>query len=118
MEEVYIELTKLLSKYVKKFDKKDKFFLVGFNNASFDNAFLRAFFVQNGDEYFGSYFWPNPVDVYAMATRKLFHLRPEMKTFKLMDVANVCKMEIDESRLHDAVYDVELTRNIYYYYDN
>ena len=42
---------------LEKFDKKDKFFLVGYNNASFDNQFFRAFFVQNNDMYFGSYFW-------------------------------------------------------------
>ena len=39
MKEVYSKLIVLLSKYVDKFDKKDKFHLVGYNNASFDNPF-------------------------------------------------------------------------------
>lgn len=53
MGEVYTEFTKMLGKYVGKFDKKDKFFTVGFNNAAFDNQFLRAFFCTK----WGPVFW-------------------------------------------------------------
>ena len=34
MEEVYCKLVALLSRYVSKYNKADKFFLVGYNNAS------------------------------------------------------------------------------------
>ena len=67
MREVYVKFVNMLSKYVDKFDKKDKFFLVGYNNASFDNHFLKAFFVQNGDHYFYSWFWVNSIDVMAVS---------------------------------------------------
>ncbi len=113
MQEVYKELIEILSKYVDKFDKKDKFYLIGFNNASFDNQFLRAFFVQNNDNYFGSWFWSNPLDVFIMATPKLMSVRHEMENFQLKTVAKKLGIEIDESRLHDAVYDIEITREIY-----
>lgn len=56
MHEVYLEFVNMLSKYVDKYNKDDKFFLVGYNNASFDNSFLKAFFVQNGDSFFYSCF--------------------------------------------------------------
>jgi DNA polymerase-3 subunit epsilon len=46
---VYKKLVILIGKYVDKYNKKDKFHLVGYNNASFDNQFFRAFFVQNND---------------------------------------------------------------------
>ena len=46
MNIIYKQIVEMLSKYVDKFDKKDKFHLVGYNNASFDNSFFRAFFVQ------------------------------------------------------------------------
>lgn len=42
MEEGYRQLVGILSKYVNKFDKRDKMYLVGYNNAGFDNNFLRA----------------------------------------------------------------------------
>lgn len=114
MAEGYSRLVEILSKYVYKYDKKDKFYLAGYNNASFDNAFLRAFFVQNGDKYFGSWFWSNCLDVYVLATPHLFDRRPMMENVKLMTVAREMGIEIDESKLHDATYDIELTREIYY----
>ncbi|MCX4294728.1 MAG: 3'-5' exonuclease, partial [Prevotella sp.] len=46
MEEIYRQFVDLLAKYVDRYNKKDKFFLVGYNNASFDNQFLRGWFLQ------------------------------------------------------------------------
>lgn len=113
MGEIYKQLILMLSKYVKKYDKLDKFYLVGFNNASFDNQFFRAFFVQNGDEYFGSWFWPNPIDVYVFATPHLHKERTTMENFKLKTVAKHLLIEVDETRLHDAEYDINLTHQIF-----
>jgi DNA polymerase-3 subunit epsilon len=113
MGEVYKALILILSKYCNKFDKSDKFYLVGFNNASFDNQFLRAFFVQNADQYFGSWFWPNPVDVYVFATPYLHKDRTKMENFKLKTVAKHLGIEVDETKLHDALYDIHLTQQIF-----
>lgn len=121
MDEVFIEFSNMLSKYVDKFNKSDKFYLVGFNNASFDNQFLRAWFVQNAasekerayGNYFGSWFWANCLDVYVLATPYLFNVRSQMVDFKLKTVAKCLGISVDESKLHDAEYDIELTRSIY-----
>lgn len=113
MYNVYLQFTKMLAKYVNKFDKRDKFFLVGYNNASFDNQFLRAFFVQNGDNYFGSYFWSSSLDVMVLATKHLMNERHNMKDFKLSTVASFAGIKIDESKLHDAEYDINITRQLY-----
>ena len=82
MHEVYLEFVNMLSKYVDKYNKDDKFFLVGYNNASFDNSFLKAFFVQNGDSFFYSWFWVNSIDVMVLATQHLMMKRHLMKDFK------------------------------------
>lgn len=113
MQAVYESLTGLLTKYVDKCDKKDKMFLVGYNCAAFDIPFLRAFFVQNGDKYFGSYFYPNPIDVYVLASAALMDERGDMPDFKLGSVAKKLGAKVDSKKLHDALYDVELTYNIY-----
>lgn len=88
--------------------------LVGYNNAGFDNSFLRALFQQCGDKYFGSWFYPNCMDVYVMVTPFLMGVRNDMENFKLMTVARTMGIEIDENKLHDATYDIELTRDIFY----
>ena len=110
---VYLDIINLLNKYVDKYDKKDKFYLVGYNNSAFDNAFFRAFFVQNNDNYFGSYFWANSIDVMVLATCFLLKERSKMKDFKLKTVAEHLGIKIEEERLHLAAYDVEITREIY-----
>jgi DNA polymerase-3 subunit epsilon len=48
------------------------------------------------------------------ATEKLLHTRTDMIDFKLKTVAKQMGIEVDETKLHDAIYDIQLTRNIYY----
>lgn len=61
MGTVYRQFVAMLGKYVDKYNSKDKFFLVGYNNAAFDNQFLRGFFLQNNDKFlvhgFGQIQW-------------------------------------------------------------
>lgn len=111
-DEVYRDLIAMLNRYCDKYVPSDKFFLVGFNNASFDNQFLREFFLRNGDKYFGSYFWSGSLDVFILATQKLMDIRHTMADFKLRTVAETLGIVIDESKLHDAMYDIEITREI------
>lgn len=113
-EEVFVKFMAMLGRYVKKFDKTDKMFLVGYNNAAFDNNFLRAFYERyQRDDYFNSWFWGNSLDVMVLAAEFLIDQRVGMQNFKLMTVARAVGIEIDESKLHDAEYDIELTRNVY-----
>lgn len=118
MQEVKTKLTAILSKYVDKYSKQDKFHIAGYNNAGFDNPFFRGFFEQTGDKYFGSWFWSDSLDAMVLASQHLKDVRQTMVDFKLATVAQQLGIEIDESRLHDAMYDVELTRQIYYIVTN
>lgn len=113
MRDVYSQFIDLLAKYVDRYNKRDKFFLVGYNNASFDNYFLKAFFVQNGDNYFYSWFWINSIDVMVLASQYLMNRRPDMRDFKQETVARELGITIDPARLHDASYDIQLTKMIY-----
>ena len=113
MEEVYKQFTQMLSKYVDKYDRSDKFFLAGYNNASFDNYFLKAFFVQNGDNYFYSWFWVNSIDVMVLATQHLLEERHKMPDFKQETVARALGIELESDKLHNSSYDIYLTREIY-----
>lgn len=111
--ENYRLLLQELSKYVDKYNKKDKFHLVGYNNSSFDNQFLRAFFLQNNDKYFGSWFWSDTIDVMCLASNHLSSIRHTMENFKLATVAKQFDIQLEESKLHDATYDLYLTKEIY-----
>lgn len=109
----YKELLRILSKYVGRFKRDEKMYLVGFNNKSFDDFFFRKLFELNKDAFFNSWFWSESIDVMTVAGEYLIGRRPYMTNFKLKTVAREMGIEIDESRLHEAGYDIELTRLIY-----
>jgi len=110
---VYNQFLAMLSKYCDRYNAKDKMWLVGYNNRSFDDIFLRAWFEQNGDSYFGSWFWSDSLDVMILASQYLIQRRRSMSSFKLKGVAKELGIIVDETKLHDASYDIYLTREIY-----
>jgi DNA polymerase-3 subunit epsilon len=113
MSTVHKRFLKMLSKYVSKYDAKQKIHLVGFNNRCFDDLFLRAFFELNGDKFMGSWFWTDSLDVLCLASEYLQHRRSGMPSFKLKRVAKEIGLEVDQQGLHDALFDARLTRNVY-----
>lgn len=112
-KETYNKLCSILEKYVDKFNKKQKFHLLGYNNRQFDDQFFRQFFYKNGDKYFNSYFWGDSIDVMILASDYLKDERSNMPDFKLHTVAKHLGIEVDSGRLHEAMYDLYLTEQIY-----
>lgn len=110
-QKVKLLLTNIFAKQVDKYDSKDKMFFIGYN-AYFDMQFMREWFRKLGDTYFGSYFWYPPIDVMILAGYKLMSVRKDMPDFKLHSVAKQLGITVDSSRLHDAYYDIELTKQI------
>lgn len=114
--EAYITHTKLLNllaKYCNKFDKSDKFHMIGYNNRRFDDEFFRFFFNLLGDKYFGSWFWADSIDALVIASNYLQDVRKDLPDFKLHTVAKYLGIEIDETKLHNATYDNHITKSIY-----
>lgn len=111
--QVFKQFVAMLSKYVNRYDKTDKFYMVGYNCQSFDSAFIRALFKVNNDDFYGSWFWSHTLDVMILATAHLLDERAGMKNFKLSTVAEKCGCVIEEGSLHNSSYDVELTKSVY-----
>ncbi len=109
---VYKDFINLLTTYVDRYDRADKFHFIGYN-AMFDSDHLRAWFEKNGDTYFGSWFYFPPIDVMNMAAVHLMTRRTGMKDFKLLTVAKELGLAVDETKAHDARYDIALTRKMF-----
>lgn len=113
--EVYEQIISFLSKYVSKWDKKDKFKLYGYN-VHFDMQMFIEFFNRNNDKWFFTWFWSGPIDVMSKAAELFMHVRPMMKDFKLGTV--VKELEINcLDNFHGALFDIEITREVYYKID-
>lgn len=107
----------ILDQYVDRYDREDKLFLLGYN-IQFDEDFLRQFFKDCGDQYFGSWFFAPAIDVMVLAGEYLRPQRPQMKNFKQGTVASQLGIGVDEDALHDALYDVTICREIYHIVTN
>jgi len=105
---VWDELHTLLKQYINPFDKKDKFICYAYN-APFDESFFRSWLIKQNFLYFGSFFHSPLNCVMQKALVVLGYDRNKLNSNSLSDTCRYFGIEIDESRLHDAIYDVELT---------
>ena len=111
--EVYKAFLGIVDRFVSRFDKNDKFYLVGYNSR-FDDDFLREWFLKFQYKFYGSYFfWPS-IDVANMAALHFMEDRKNLKDFKLMTVAQKAGVDISGGVAHDAAYDVGITRELFY----
>lgn len=108
---VYNQFISLLSKYVDRYNKEDKFFLIGYNSR-FDDEFLRSFFLKNDDEYYGSWFWWPTIDVAVLAAILTKEHRHKFPNYKLGTLAQYFKIDID-GELHNSLTDCKITRALY-----
>lgn len=111
-QDAFIMLITLMTEYCNKYDRNDRFHIVGYNNAVFDNLFLREYFLRNNSS-FNNYFWDVPIDVFVLAGYYLAPIRHAMPDFKLSTVAKQLGIHVREENLHSARYDAELTYQIY-----
>ena len=113
MKHAYAKFSKMLAKYVNRYNKRDRIKLVGYNNRFFDDQFLRMLFLLSDDNYFEAWFWSDSSDTLVLASEYLENRRRNMPDFKLKSVARELGLRVEEDKLHDGVYDVMLTRQIY-----
>ncbi len=111
--ESYFEFKNMLARYINEFDATQKFFVIGYN-VKFDVEFINAMFIRNEDLFFYSLCWGNVIDVMSLTSDILAPIRHLMPDFKLNTVAKQMGINVDETRLHDAEYDIEITRELFY----
>lgn len=103
------EFLNLLEHHVSRFKTTDKMFLYGYN-IKFDERFLREWFVRNGNQYYGAYFWNNSIDVMTLVGEMLAPYREKFPNFKLETVCALFDIEI---KAHGSESDIRATYNLY-----
>lgn len=102
----------VLSKYVDKFDKTDKFTFVAYN-AAFDWNFIQELSTRHGFKYLNSLIWFPPICVAQLAYQYLGDSRYKLPSFKLGSLLDYFGVAPDGD-LHDALVDVRATRKLYF----
>lgn len=112
-KEAWIVFKQFMAPYVDNFEPTDKLFLYAYNSP-FDVGFLRAWWKKFRDNYFGSYFWVPDICVMRLAMDALAKERHTLPNFRLGTVAGHIGLLDESMKLHDAMTDVVLARDIYY----
>jgi|TARA_R110000765_G_scaffold9042_5_gene28620 DNA polymerase III alpha subunit (gram-positive type) len=110
----YAKLITFLGQFVNKYEKKDKLQFVAYN-ALFDCKFVREWFSRNDDVYFGSWFWWPPICVMMEGAWLVRNNRASFIDFKLQTLCEAADIVWDETKAHDAMYDIEQTIQLYRY---
>ena len=98
-------------RYVDPYDTRDKMTLAGFNLLHFDIPFLRNFWREHGDNYFGSFFRGGGVDIMSVYQYcELIGKARVLQKHTLEDIAR--QFDIHTEGAHHAMVDVETTRTI------
>lgn len=111
------ELTGILDMYVDPMNRKDKFQLIGYNITKFDEPFLRQFFKDNSNNYFGSYFHFPTFDVMTLVAM-FFEQQGVYRTAEAPDVtlntaAKYFNVTERSGNKHDALEDVRITKELF-----
>jgi len=108
-DQMHGEFCEFMAEFINRFDTHDKFYPAGFN-VKFDMDFLLNFFIACDDSFFGSWFNGYVLDAYplyaALKARGIIDL-PNLK------LQTICKAAGVEIKAHDAMSDIEATREIY-----
>lgn len=108
----FSDFIKVLSQHVDRYDKQDKFTMVG-QNPAFDYRFLSQWAHENGENYLHAFIRYSLIDLIAITA--LFQIAEVFKTenMKLKTIGEYLGYEF---KAHDAMEDVEVTRKIFYQY--
>lgn len=111
-EQVYKRFLAMLDSYINKYDSRDKAYFYAYN-AQFDQRFIEQWFKDNKNDYLFSYCaWPW-VDVAVLAAIYAEDQRDMLPNFKQGIVAKSLGIDVDDSKLHSGLYDVQIMKQIY-----
>ena len=111
-------LVEFFKEYINPFKKhkteiNDKLMFWGYN-ARFDYDFMRQWFKELGDKFFGGLFWFPPHDVMEIIADRHEAHQNIFPSFSLEEMTEFFGVSVDKEKLHGALYDIELTRKVYY----
>jgi DNA polymerase-3 subunit epsilon len=112
-DEAYRKLKSIFLTYIDRYDRADKFYLVG-QNVHFDYGFLLELWNRNGDGYLGSFVHYHKIDLIALtAALRLVGKLPTDGRLPSMKLEALCSYFQMPKQTHDSMSDIRQTREIF-----
>ena len=100
-----------LSEIIDPYDASDKGYFLAYNT-KFDKDFIFKL-LKSQNTNFGNYFHHMPVDVMQLAAYKFMQKGIVPENFKLATVAKQMGITVNDNRLHNAAYDIDITKQLF-----
>lgn len=114
MDIVFRDLVRVLSICCDSTNPQDKMVICGYGSGECDQPFFRQWFKRNGrEDLFKAFFHSMSEDISTLAIRYMRKHGISPKDLKLSSVAKALGIEVQTDKLHGAMYDVELAREVY-----
>jgi DNA polymerase-3 subunit epsilon len=101
-----------ISQFVDVQDPLDKFFLSGFNAASFDVPFLETWMKMHNFREWSGYFHNAVLDTQTLLGDYFRRNKIPVSSYSLSNMLKMAGMVFSPSAMHDAIYDVYLSQQI------
>jgi DNA polymerase III alpha subunit (gram-positive type) len=107
----YNTFCSMISEFTSINGKRSKMLFFAYNSP-FDEAFMRKWMSQGDTSYGDVYYYPSlcVCREFAWITQ---NMRDKMPSMSLSEVCKYLNIEFDESKAHDAMYDVKKTFELY-----
>lgn len=108
-------LDEIISPFVSFNNPSSKLFIVAYNAGGLEMPFMREWYrsLHISREEFSSHYHSGFIDVMSHATQYFIDNKINIASYSLSSIATHLGIEVDKSKLHNPVYDVELTRKVY-----
>lgn len=111
--DAYKRLKSIFLTHIDKYDRTDKFYLVG-QNVHFDYGFLLELWNRQGDNYLGSFIHYHKIDLIALtAALRLANKLPTDERLPSMKLEALCHYFQMPKQTHDSMSDIRQTREIF-----
>lgn len=107
---IYSKILTLFNKYIDRYNKNDKFYLVG-QNIKFDYDFMTEWFNNCGNRYFYAYIDYHLIDLMCLSTILNVAGIIKTKNMKLQTMADYFGIEF---KAHNSFEDIRVTRSLFY----
>jgi DNA polymerase-3 subunit epsilon len=109
----FLKFFDIVSRHIDVSDPTDRFYACGYNAARFDIPFAEKFITQNSTFDYRSIFRSAPLEVMSFVAQYCMNNDIFISSFAMGRVAKTLGIPIITSSLHEGLYDIRLTREIY-----
>lgn len=111
-QDTYKMILEVFDKHIDRYNKNDKFFMVG-QNTKFDYDMMSEWFKKNGNGFFYAYIFYHLIDI--VSATALFKVAGKV-TVDNMKLETMAKFFNIELKAHNSLNDIRATREIFYRY--